>query len=392
FGVFFAAALLVRRPLEQRLIDRAPLATQARRQFVFDLALFVAVGVAITTFDRLVYGFPVGSGLKALLGAATIGVFYAADSALARERQVLRRVEQHGEAVAVSSRPFSMTRRFAVVALSILGLMAVDLAFLSLRNLQQLADADSATLVSYQRELLGESAIALAFFLPLTINLILSFARNLRMFLDYQQRALDEVSKGQLDVRVPVASADEFGVIAEHTNRMIDGLREREQIRDAFGKLVSPGIARRLLGGDGIKLGGSRRRVVVLFSDVRNFTTRTETADPETLVADLNLYFTRMVEIVHRYGGVVDKFIGDGMMAIFGLEQFEQGADQGVRAAVAMLTAVDELNQRGLSSPIAIGIGLHAGEVVAGTIGSTARLEFTFIGDTVNVAARIEGL
>jgi adenylate cyclase len=138
-------------------------------------------------------------------------------------------------------------------------------------------------------------------------------------------------------------------------------------------------------------LEGSRRRVVVLFSDVRNFTTRTETSSPEAIVADLNRYFTEMVAVVHAHGGLVDKFIGDGMMAIFGFDGEQDAATAAVLAARDMHTAVSQLNQS-LAEPIAIGIGIHVGEAIAGTIGSPDRMEFTFIGDVVNTAARIESM
>lgn len=387
FTLFFGIAFVARWPLEKKLVLSAPPLEQVRRQFLLDLGSFVAIGVALTLWDRIIYGFPVTSGMKALLGAATIGLFFATDSALARERVVVADLIRRGDRVQVGNAQLSMTRKFVVVALGTLTLLVIDLSFLALGDLRQSSDPTR----SAHTELIIESVIALAFFFPLTINLILSFARNLRLFLGNQRKVLEEVSRGRFDVQVPVASSDEFGVIAGYTNQMIDSLRERERVRDLFGKLVSPAIAQRLLAGEALNLGGSRRPVVVLFSDIRNFTTRTEHSDPEQIVSDLNRYFGKMVEIVHAHGGIVDKFIGDGMMAIFGLEDVERGAADGVRAARAMLDAVTELN-RELSQPIEIGIGLHAGEVVAGTIGAPSRLEFTFIGDTVNVAARLEGL
>jgi adenylate cyclase len=390
FTVFFSIALLMRPMLTRSWVTAAPQLIQPRRQFMLDFGSFLVVGAVLTVYDRIVYAFPISSGMKALLGATTVGIFFGADSALWREREIIRRLTERGETLDPGTQSFSLTRKFVLIALGTLALMAADLAFLSRRDLQQLAES-AGPLRSAQGEVVAETVIALAFFFPLTINLILSFAKNLRLFLENQRKALEQVAAGKFDVRVPVASSDEFGAIAQHTNKMIDGLREREQMRDLFGKLVSPAIAQRLLTSDGLRLGGSRRKVVVLFSDVRNFTSRTEAATPEVLVADLNRYFGRMVDVVHAHGGIVDKFIGDGMMAIFGLEKFEDGADASVRAAAGMLEAVKELNTT-LTQPLSIGIGIHAGEVVAGTIGSPARLEFTFIGDTVNVAARIESL
>jgi class 3 adenylate cyclase len=126
-------------------------------------------------------------------------------------------------------------------------------------------------------------------------------------------------------------------------------------------------------------------------SDVRNFTTLTERTDPEVLVHDLNRYFSEMVEIIRREGGLVDKFIGDGILAVFGLDDPEHASKRAVRTALEMQAAVMKLKLE-LSIPIEIGIGIHRGEVIAGNIGSTERMEFTFIGDAVNTAARLEGL
>ncbi len=391
FAAFFLAAWVLRIPLHRVLVARAPPLSQARRQFMLDLGLFVGVGMGVTAFDQVVFGFPVISGLKATLGATTVGLFFAADSALAKEREVAGRIDSDEAAVPPVARVWPLTRRFTAVAVAVVVLVVVDLLFLSLRNLEVMAGMEAEGVLALRVEVFREAGIALAFFVPLTVNLIFAFTRNLKLFLARQQGALEKVALGKLDARVPVASADEFGQIAWHTNQMISALREREQVRDLFGKLLSPAIARRLLADEGGRLGGARRPAVVLFSDVRDFTRRTETSDPEALVSDLNRYFTRMVEVVHRHGGIVDKFMGDGLMAIFGLDQPEQAASQAVRAAAEMLAEVETLNQE-VAQPFAIGIGLHAGEVVAGTIGSPLRMEFTCIGDAVNVAARVEGL
>ncbi|HEX7055062.1 MAG TPA: adenylate/guanylate cyclase domain-containing protein [Burkholderiales bacterium] len=143
-------------------------------------------------------------------------------------------------------------------------------------------------------------------------------------------------------------------------------------------------------------LGGQRRRVCMLFSDIRDFTTRSEFMPPEALIEMLNRYFTEMTRSVHEHGGTVDKFIGDGMMCFFGAPQaLERACDSAVAAARDMLRRLDELNRafaaEGMPS-LAIGIGLHVGEVVVGHVGSDARHEYTVIGDAVNTASRIEGL
>jgi adenylate cyclase len=179
-----------------------------------------------------------------------------------------------------------------------------------------------------------------------------------------------------------------------------DGLahaRERSTLRRAFGGYVSPQIMSEILAGR-IQPGLSsrRERVCILFSDIRDFTTRSEFMAPEALIEMLNRYFTEMTQSVHEYGGTVDKFIGDGMMCFFGAPQpLERFAECAVAAGRDMLRRLDglnaELTAQGVA-PLAIGVGLHVGEVVVGHVGSDARHEYTVIGDAVNTASRIEGL
>ena len=173
--------------------------------------------------------------------------------------------------------------------------------------------------------------------------------------------------------------------------------RERFMLRSAFGGYVSPQIMDEILAGR-IQpgLGGKRERICILFSDIRNFTTRSEFLEPEALIEMLNRYFTEMTRCVHEQNGTVDKFLGDGMMCFFGAPQpLPNPAESGVAAAVDMLSRLDILNAQfardGLP-PIAIGIGLHLGDAVVGHVGSDDRHEYTVIGDAVNTASRIEGL
>jgi adenylate cyclase len=173
--------------------------------------------------------------------------------------------------------------------------------------------------------------------------------------------------------------------------------RERATLRGAFGGYVSPQIMDEILAGR-IRpgLGGKRQRVCILFSDIRDFTTRSEFMAPEALIEMLNRYFSEMTQCVHQSGGTVDKFMGDGMMCFFGAPQpLARPAAAAVAAARDMLARLDRLNAsfkaQGLE-PITVGIGLHVGEVVVGHVGSDDRHEYTVIGDAVNTASRIEGL
>jgi adenylate cyclase len=173
--------------------------------------------------------------------------------------------------------------------------------------------------------------------------------------------------------------------------------RERKRLRASFGGLVSPAVLEEMLAGRlAPGRAGERRNVCVLFSDIRAFTTLSETMAPEAVTTLLNDYFKRMTKAIHEHGGTLDKFIGDGIMAYFGAPHAAANpCQQALDTARAMLAALAEFNHdqatRG-QPPIAIGIGLHYGPAVIGYIGSPERNDYSAIGDTVNTASRIEGL
>jgi class 3 adenylate cyclase len=167
-----------------------------------------------------------------------------------------------------------------------------------------------------------------------------------------------------------------------------------ERARHALGSYVSSEVADEALRSDTLRLGGVRQRVAILFTDLRGFTSASESRTPEQVVAELNEYFEHMVRVIRDEGGVVDKYIGDAIMAVFGAPQPRpDDAVRALRAAAGLMTALQTLNAkraaRGLA-PLAHGVGVHVGEVVAGNIGTAERAQFTVIGDAVNVAARLE--
>ncbi|MBV9927869.1 MAG: adenylate/guanylate cyclase domain-containing protein [Acidobacteria bacterium] len=177
--------------------------------------------------------------------------------------------------------------------------------------------------------------------------------------------------------------------------RMLDSFRlagERERVVDTFGRHVSPAVVDKLLER-GAGLRSEKRNVCVMFLDIRDFTSFAERRHPEEVVEYLESLFGFMIEIVNRHHGIINKFLGDGFMAVFGAP-FSEGRDSAnaVGAAREILARVEEEVARGNVLPTRVGIGLHAGEAVTGSIGSTLRQEYTVIGDVVNLAARIEQL
>ena len=206
---------------------------------------------------------------------------------------------------------------------------------------------------------------------------------------------IKRIREGFYGEAIAGSETDEIGHMAVAFNEMSTGLAQREKYKNALGKFVNRDIVARVLR-DEIHLGGELRRAAILFSDIRSFTSISENLTPHEVVEFLNDYMTRMVECVNARKGVVDKFIGDAIMALFGVpEATGNDAENSVSAALAMRKALQEFN-KGRGNPrkpiIRIGIGINVGEVIAGQIGSTERMEYTCIGDAVNLASRIESL
>lgn len=203
------------------------------------------------------------------------------------------------------------------------------------------------------------------------------------------------VLRGQLSKRLTVTREDEIGFLARSFNEMVEGLEEKEKIRDTFGRFVSRDVAEAVLS-ERIPLAGERREVSILFQDIRGFTTLSERVDPEELVYILNQFFTEMVAAVEAEGGIVKQFTGDGVMALFGAPvAHDDDPERAVRAALEMVNRLAKVNTRlGARNmlPLRIGVGIHTGEVVAGQIGPDERVEYAVVGDPVNLANRIEGL
>jgi adenylate cyclase len=198
--------------------------------------------------------------------------------------------------------------------------------------------------------------------------------------------ATRRVGAGDLAVHVPVVSTDETGELSASFNAMVVGLGERERLREAFGTFVDPALTERVLA-EGIDLEGEELDVSVLFLDVRGFTTFAESTGAHEVVASLNTLYEAVVPVIVRHGGHANKFIGDGLLAVFGAPG--RHADHPARA-VAAAREIARLVRGGVCGDLRVGMGVNSGRVVAGTIGGGQRRDFTVIGDTVNTAARVE--
>jgi adenylate cyclase len=203
------------------------------------------------------------------------------------------------------------------------------------------------------------------------------------------------IAAGDYRQQVEIPHKDEIGELAAAFNAMAIGLAEKEQVRALLGKVVSPAIANELMSKQP-ELGGEEREVTVLFTDIRGFTAMCEGYTPRQILALLNDCFTMLSAVIEQHDGVVDKYIGDALMALFGAPVADAAAaTKALHAALAIKPALAGLNRsllaRGLA-PLTMGIGINTARVVVGNMGSQSRLNYTAIGDGVNLASRLEGL
>ncbi len=240
----------------------------------------------------------------------------------------------------------------------------------------------------------GDSSLGLSVGVTLVVaftvalELAMLLANSITRPLAAIEKGMAAVREGRYETQVPVTTSDELGELADGFNRMAAGLAERERLREAFGTYLDRDVAEYILS-EGISPRGVEVEVSLLFCDVRDFTGFAERADATEVVACLNALFEAVVPVIAGHGGHVDKFIGDGLLAVFGApEPWRDHADRALAAAVEIL----EVTEAGAAGELRVGVGINSGAVVAGAIGGAGRLNFSVIGDPVNVAARVEAV
>jgi adenylate cyclase len=227
-------------------------------------------------------------------------------------------------------------------------------------------------------------AVVVAFTISFELTMLLT--RSITAPVGDLLDATERVRSGDLTARVPVVSGDEMGELARSFNAMMTGLEERETLREAFGSYVAPDVADRVLE-EGELLEGEEVEVSILFVDIQEFTAYAERSSARETVSYLNDFFGLAVPILTENGGHANKFVGDGILGVFGApERMSDHADRAVRAACEIARSVSDR----YGDSLRVGVGINSGPVSAGTVGGGGRLEFTVIGDPVNVAARVE--
>ncbi|MHB8659721.1 MAG: adenylate/guanylate cyclase domain-containing protein [Solirubrobacteraceae bacterium] len=237
----------------------------------------------------------------------------------------------------------------------------------------------------------GTATLALSVGAAVGVGLLVSFeltvllSQSVTAPIAELRRGLARVRDGDYGARVPVITSDELGELSHDFNLMALGLAEREHMREAFGTYIDRDIVPLILSGR-FPRAGIEVTVSIMFVDVRGFTSFAERSQATEVVAALNGMFETIVPVISRHGGHVDKFLGDGLLAVFGApEGYADHADRAIDAARELLAAVERLE-----NPLRLGVGINTGPVVAGSIGGAGRLNFSVIGDAVNVSARVE--
>lgn len=247
------------------------------------------------------------------------------------------------------------------------------------------------------KELKNNIIQIVGYFLSVTLFLVFVFSMTLTSPLETLTNLIHLVSKGNFDVnasgQVKTFFKDEVKELATAFDSMTEGLKERDKVKNLFNKFHGSSVTEDLMKKD-VSIGGQSKDVIVFFSDIRGFTAFSEKRKPEEVVGMLNEYFAVMVKIINANGGIVDKFIGDAIMAVWGVPKAnKKDAHNAVKACLEMRRALADLNEKRMGRkepPIQIGMGLHAGSAISGTIGSDERMEYTIIGNTVNTGSRIE--
>ena len=339
---------------------------------------FAWVSVPIAVFVTLYHGLPAYSALIIFAGAL-VAVSYAAILHFFASELFLRPVLAHVTEYLPDD--FDLETRGVPLRWKLLGALpvinvitGVVVSGLSTSGQARLEDLGLDVVV----------AVVVAFTISFELTALLT--KSILDPVDDLLRATDRVKQGDLSTRVPGVSGDELGALAGSFNEMVRGLAEREALREAFGSYVDPDVAERVLE-EGALLEGEQVEATMLFVDIRDFTAFADSASAREAVAQLNDFFGLVVPIVIDSRGHANKFIGDGLLAVFGApDRNADHADCAVRAAERIARAVGDR----YGADLQIGIGINSGPVMVGSVGGGGRLEFTVIGDPVNVAARVE--
>jgi adenylate cyclase len=256
-------------------------------------------------------------------------------------------------------------------------------------------DIDAKNVIQELNTLKMIGAAALLLSVVLAIVLAIYFSSRLARPLGTLRDAVVAIGNGKLDTRLDTSTGDEFAEVALAVNEMAAGLQQRDVFKGTLVRYMSSQLADKIISsGKMPDLKGERRKITVLFADVRGFTSLSEKLAPEDVFALLNDYFDKMIDEICKNHGMLNKFMGDGLMAVFGaLDEDPYQEENAIKAGLGMRRVLDGMRERFQAErqvDLKIGIGINTGIALVGNIGSNQRMEFTAIGDTVNLGSRLE--
>jgi adenylate cyclase len=386
---YFVAGI-ARTLLEAKLLRSVPPLRRARRQLQLDMTLFALVSTVLLCFELIVYKHAPYTALKTSIWALIIGYFASIDSALHRVGS--RHRQDRCDDVPLSDKALPVSQKLSIFLSTTVLLVTLATAISAYGYLlpdQLFADLEAREV---KQEFIFETLFILGIVTILTTRVIFSYSVNLQNMFENQINTLRNIQDGDLKDHVPVLTEDEFGHIAQQTNLIINQLREKAKIQRTLEQVVSPDIMEKLLVDNQKELKKSQQfDLAILFCDLRKFTSYAEKKPPDEVIMFLNAYFTKLADVVAEHNGIVNKFLGDAILAVFGVDSDPRYVENAVDAACDILMHTGSAVMRD-GTTFDIGIGLNCGQAAAGTIGSSERFEYTFIGDSVNTASRLDGL
>lgn len=333
--------------------------------FWINLTYFLAIGIFVGIYNFLFREFPIESALKIISGALVLGTL---NSAIYQLELPFQR----------SSKRVSFINRIALFSASILGLISIVWILLIVEDINIFRSIQNGSMIDLMTSIVYESIFVWLVIILYISRIIVLYKRRISEGINGQISALKQIRNDSLHVSVTRFSNDEFSIIGDEVNEMIKRLREGKKIKKGLdtiaGEKVSKEIVDRISNHD---FSSEKKEVAILFSDIVGFTALCEQSNPEEFVESLNIHFQKMVDAVKSEDGIVNKFIGDAILVYF------EGEDSSSRA-------LNAANKMIGNSTFEIGIGLHYGQVLAGLIGASNRLEYTIIGSAVNLTARLE--
>lgn len=349
------------------------------QQLIFDLSPYLFTTVVVALIEMYLLGHALIFVSKTAAAILIIGFYTAVSISLEVECECNKSHQVSTPKNITEIVPAGLKLRYFQLIL-----LTVDLSVFGLAWLAHSLQSDKDDFLG----LLFTSIVVMS----LSSYLLYLYSRNFIHIVGMHVKALSRVEEGRFDMLIPIVSDDELALLAGYHNVMIERLRDRDRLYRTLEKSVGANIMKKLLNTDEETLKqGQNYNVAILFCDLRGFTSMGESASAEEIILFLNDYFSDVSEVISNHNGIINKFMGDAVLAIFGLEGDDNPVENAVNASLAIIRHSTDFYMPNDSHP-ETGVGIDFGTVIAGTIGSEERYEYTIIGDAVNKASRLESL